>query len=185
MYCVICGKEFQAVSVKNITCSKECGKERNRQRALKLSERKKHVGIVRCFNCGKEFMQTHGNQRICSPECKKEYYAEYGRKKALERSREASAERAKQRTEIKCSECGRVFIPPKKGVVTCSNECSKKRAERLGRERVKAYARKEYTSAAKKLPGKTGKKAKSLTEIEKAAMAKHLSYGQYVARYGL
>lgn len=133
-----------------------------------------------CQNCGKEFVQTHYMQKLCSDECKKEHRKKYNH----ERIQKRKAERAARRTAKKCSECGRVFFPQRISANTCSRECSNKRTKRLNRERLAAYNKEIYKSNAKTTAAPK-KKTKTLKEITAAAAREHLTYGQYVLKYGL
>ena len=133
-----------------------------------------------CQNCGREFMQTHYMQKLCSDECKKEHRKKYNREQVQKRK----AERQARRTARKCSECGRVFFPQRANTNTCSPKCSNARSKRLQRQRQAAYNEETYKSATVKA-GKPKRKIKTLKEITAAAAKEHLTYGQYVLKYGL
>lgn len=122
---------------------------------------------MKCIYCGKEFKETHGSQKYCSDLCRNEYDKERQRK-----FREAHK---KPHEIVKCSECGNEFTAHHKGCKTCSPECANARIKRLKHER----------SAKTKIVKKNIHKPKTLSKIAAAARAEHMTYGQYVAKYGL
>ena len=81
----------------------------------------------------------------------------------------------KQKTIYCCSECGNEFTAHHKGCKTCSPECANARIKRLKHER----------SAKTKIVKKNIHKPKTLSRIAAEARAEHMTYGQYVAKYGV
>lgn len=169
--CIICGKEFEPMKASQKTCSKECRDKKNREYARNSNEQRKHLEVIKCIVCGKEFKQTHGSQKICSDECKKVY--------SKLRQHEFQIRHKKPLEAQKCYECGKEFIPSRNGALTCSQKCSKARTKRLAKEKRKEKTKVNNNKRSYK------KKEKSMNEILISAMAEHMTYGQYVAKYGL
>lgn len=80
--------------------------------------------------------------------------------------------------EKKCEICGKVFIANNVRSLYCSEPCRQK-GKLLKKE-----------NSSKRKTGRTGKRKmekdkRTINEINTAALAEHLSYGQYVAKYHL
>lgn len=83
-----------------------------------------------------------------------------------------------------CKRCGKEFtVTDNSRRVFCCDECRERwHIEQKSRERK---AIKEEKASAKRVKSSRKKKVLSISEICKLAMEEHLSYGQYVERYGL
>lgn len=124
-----------------------------------------------CTICGKEFKQTHGSQTMCSEECRKEYHRQY--QENLSRMKPHTC-----KTSI-CSECGKEFENPGGKRMTCSPECKKARKKKVEKESREQKRQKDrYISYCTK-------RNKELSRIAAKATAEHMTYGQYVAKYGV
>lgn len=78
--CVVCGKEFEAGSNGQMTCSEECRKIR--YSAHKRTHYEKHPLITKiCIVCGKPFETNQPAHKICSDECRAINYKERDRAK--------------------------------------------------------------------------------------------------------
>lgn len=94
-----------------------------------------------------------------------------------------------------CVVCGKQFDSFVNNQKTCSAECRKINEDRIWHER---YERKKMQSAAERveakeernnypIPHKKREKKKKLTIEDVAVLARqeHMTYGQYVAKYGI
>ena len=84
-----------------------------------------------------------------------------------------------------CVNCKKNFVPTNPRQIFCCKECQVKCN---ARERMiyKAAERKQEKERLKQMEPKRSKKPKySVTELAVAARKEGLSYGQYVAKYGL
>ena len=171
MKCVVCGKEFKPIRANQKTCSKECRDKKNREYARNSNEQRKHLEVIKCIVCGKEFKQTHGSQTMCSEECRKEYRRQY----------HENLRRMKPHTcKISiCSECGKEFENPGGKRLTCSPECRKARARK-----VQSESRRQKRQKDRYMSRRT-KRGRPLSKIAAAARDVHMTYGQYVAKYGI
>lgn len=71
-----------------------------------------------------------------------------------------------------CVVCGKKFQPVARTQIYCSKVCAKKRDRELRRERELAQREEK-------------KKSNALIDIAVAARREGMSYGQYVAKYGV
>lgn len=185
--CVVCGGEFLATRCDTKYCSGKCrSAASNKKAAIKN-------GAHLCKKCGnpKEDERVSGKIRLCG------------------RCQEAETE-AKKLMPIKkaCEWCGKAFETIRYQQKYCSAECAKEmykaRAYKTEKVcvcgfcekefktmRVKTYCSNECRYAANgqkkevnKDKGKTKPKV-SLAELNARARAEVLSYGQYMAKYGL
>lgn len=160
--CPRCGKEFEPSSKFQKFCCKDCHYqhtlEQNRSRtAAKLA---KMVKICEC--CGAEFTPKKVNQKYCCPACaNKGYYAKL------------NEERRQMRAEATCVICGKPTNRAKT-IKYCSKECYIEARKRMFRE-----------ARIKKAEKKPKKPVLSISEICRLAAAEHLTYGQYVEKYGV
>ena len=69
-----------------------------------------------------------------------------------------------------CENCGKTFVPTNSRSLYCCPACREESKKLMKAQREKA--------------GKT-KYNLSINEINERALAEHLTYGQYVAKYGL
>lgn len=142
-----------------------------------------------CLCCGREFVRNSGAQKYCST-C-----GELRRKKR----------KYKENELVTCRECGKEFLPTHYISVYCSKECSrewnKKNLRMLRRqardvrcvecgEKITDINRRKYCSDecrfGIKLPkAKKKKKLNDLSVIARKSNEEGLTYGQYVAKYGL
>ena len=87
MNCVICGKEFTSHIRNKITCSPECSRKNNRQKAKLYMRRRKQGDIApsrpprpfqpkpyECKNCGKTFTTSYLGEKFCSDECRFQFF---------------------------------------------------------------------------------------------------------------
>lgn len=111
-----------------------------------------------CRECGKEFKPTHYISVYCSKECSKAWH-----RANINRLRRESR-------EARCIVCGELITDVKRRKY-CSEECKKN-------NRVKFYQPKDNAR-------NTAKHTASLSEISAKANEEGLTYGQYVAKYGL
>ena len=123
----------------------------------------------KCVVCGKEFVPTKSNQLCCSKNC------------SLKRWRSNNPEYCAPPREIKnCIICGKEFMPIRSGHVCCSKKCTNKRNKETQRQNDAMY--REMYKAQKAMPQSLHKERADITI---AARKEGLSYGQYVAKYGL
>ena len=164
--CTVCGTPFRTSRDNAKYCSDICRKTANK----KEKGYKPEIKIKKCIVCGNEFETFLSRQIICdNPECK------------AERHRQSLRE-YRERTEYDtvkkiCAVCGKEFETlNKRSKLTCSDECDK----------VYRYKKRTQKSASDYIyKRKTRKPKTSLAEINRMAREEHLTYGQYVAKYGL
>ena len=78
-----------------------------------------------------------------------------------------------------CKECGKEFLPSRKGMIFCCGKCQRK-----SNKRVQKKKKKKELSETKNAPEKEVKKItsnSSLVEMAAKARKAGMSYGQYVA----
>lgn len=73
--CVICGKEFDGHTTRQLCCSSECSRKYNllvgsRKREQRRAEK---THLVKCGYCGKEFITHCERHRFCSTKCQVSY----------------------------------------------------------------------------------------------------------------
>lgn len=136
---------------------------------------------MKCLRCGKEFEpKTCRNVycSICGIESKKEYLKAY---------REG---RKKEKREVKCAICGKMFESNRPDAKYCGNECyeiGRKAIIREWQQKRNAELKKERELAKdteKKNYVKRKPKISKLSMIQREAEKLNMSYGQYVALYG-
>ena len=113
--------------------------------------------IITCKRCGKEVEKTSKSKQIfCSKECSVKWNQEEGKRKRAE----------EHGIKFKCHICGKPLE---------------------GSQKKYCLACKEYISKATETKPAPKKKRKvmSISEINTLALAEHLSYGEYVMKYGL
>ncbi len=118
----------------------------------------------KCAICGKPF-EAHRNKKYCSKECAV---------RAAEDTRIRQLRERGGRTIgdiITCPTCGKNFLYSSSRKRYCSVECQKKAQKMRTDEAVPVRPRK--------------KRPKTMAEIAKAARKEHLSYGEYVVKYGI
>ena len=85
--CVVCGKEFEIKDKRHsaLTCSLECGKERqrinDRDKKRLLRAQKKVVRKRICPWCKTEFEARNNAMMFCKPECRIEYNLRHNQNK--------------------------------------------------------------------------------------------------------
>ena len=112
--------------------------------------------IITCKRCGKEVEKTAKSKQVfCSDECCVKWNQEEGKRKRAE----------EHGIKFKCHICGKPLgSSQKKYCLAC----------------------KEYISKpTEKLAPKKKRKVMSISEINRLALAEHLSYGEYVMKYGV
>ena len=117
--------------------------------------------MPKCLYCGKEFkIQLRSNEKYCSADCRKLYH------------------RYKDKPPKYCAVCGKEFKG--RSYYYCSDECRQKVIE----QRQKNRNRNEHKKVEVK-PKKRKKLKYTIEQVQKLARAEGLSYGQFVAKYGL
>jgi hypothetical protein len=92
-------------------------------------------------------------------------------------------EHAKRLGMIKpCAVCGKPFAAKRQKDCCCSKECTRINENRRRQEWWKEQSE---INRSTKNPKRRKKKGLTAAEINKRARAEHLTYGQYVAKYGL
>lgn len=124
-----------------------------------------------CEMCGKEFEAKIKSAKYCSKNC--------GQKKWRMLNTDISK---KTKEAAKCIVCGNEFKKLRKDHVCCSKKCSQKKYKESTKIRVAEWREKQK---AKKKEPKPVSLHKARADIAIAARAEGLSYGQYVAKYGL
>lgn len=160
--------------------------------------------VRKCIECGNFFTTPSARLKICSEECQRSRNAKMVSKCIKER---AKSEPKKPKTKI-CKICKKEFTTSHGGRVYCSEECRKKghyeacKPKPLGRRVFKcefcgnnfeADAKRKFCTKecrenaerARKRKNKPKKPKLSLNKIAKLSREEGLSYGQYVAKYGL
>ena len=136
---------------------------------------------MKCLRCGEEFEPTNNKNTYCTI-CKVER-----KKEQLKAYREA---RKRQKKEIKCAVCGKMFLSNRFDAKYCCKECyetgrkaiirewQKKRNAELKKERdqMKEAENKNYI--------KRDPDISKLSMIQREAEKLNMTYGQYVALYG-
>jgi predicted nucleic acid-binding Zn ribbon protein len=143
-----------------------------------------------CLHCGREFVKTGNSQKYCS-DCGSGYHRKY-----------------EELESATCKECGKEFSPSCPTMIYCSKECARNwhnRARAMKRKENKRYCvvcgalltdykhRRYCSEECKKKanrikvfrPKRKAKKMASLIDISAKANEEGLTYGQYVAKYGL
>lgn len=136
---------------------------------------------MKCIRCGEEFEQTTCRNvycSICGIESKKEYLKAY---------REG---RKKEKREVKCAICGKMFESNRHDAKYCGNECyeiGRKAITREWQKKRNAEIKRDHElakAAEKKSNGKSKSKVSQLSMIQREAEKLNMTYGQYVALYG-
>ncbi len=155
--CEQCGKVFVAKSKLRKYCSQKCIAKASYGKNKKPPEEKV------CAVCGEKFEAVRKNKMYCS------YYCVQLAHKI--KTGKVVAPLSKRRKHINtCENCGKLFEAYSDNKAYCSEECVKE-----GMEKKKAA----------RLVRKTKKPKVSAAEIARKAREEHLTYGQYVAKYGL
>lgn len=121
--------------------------------------------LIKCPVCGREFLLDRPNRRYCSKECASKSY-----------------KYVKRGAQVKiCEFCGKEYTAKNANRKYCSGECNRK---------VCAIRRKEGIRSCRVKEEKAEKGAHTkinleVDRIEVLAERENLSYGQYVAKYGL
>lgn len=163
--CPYCGKEFISDNKQKIYCSKSCQIYINleKQQKKRAEEKPKVNSIHKCELCGKEFIAKTVNSKYCGEECLIKVTNQRKREKNL-----------KRKANMLCMECGKP-IGEYRSSVYCSKKCQYEASKRRLRE-----------SKPKKPKPKRQRKPKlSISEICRLAASEHLTYGQYVEKYGV
>ena len=157
--CKHCGKEFikkkNGAKVKYCSdkCYKDYRREYNKIKMREASPPKSDVIIV-CEWCGKSHTvpsRTAHQARFCSDDCRYtfrsretlghlpiEEHNAMRRKQKLIRQKRLEIERLNRMVTRECNWCGNVFETTDTRQVTCSNQCSRKRTNRIKWERRQA-----------------------------------------------
>lgn len=159
--CDFCGKEYTPIRGNQRYCTNECRIEADRQAK---KEANKITATKKCEICEKEFLPTKSRQKYCSPDCVKEAH------KANQR---VFAERHK--VQKKCRICGAILTG--RQISCCSKECLKESERRRRAE--------QKQNEVIPMPKPRRKPKLSISEICRLALEEHLTYGQYVQKYGV
>lgn len=85
-----------------------------------------------------------------------------------------------------CTICGEFFTPQRYNQICCGYVCRHKRARMVQREYQKNYKSEIHEQTPvedhKRIPAT---KKLTITQIASLALAEHLTYGQYVAKYNI
>ena len=167
MKCIHCGKEFDANGNRKY-CSLVCQKDAHRikEKEKRSKEFKKWSANVHCVYCGKKFEPVSRKQKYCSNECMTKLYKDI---------RDKMAE-ARGIIIHNCEICGKEYKPFSARQKYCSTDCSREAYKRASR---KVRHIKIIEPKKKKPP------TLSISDICRLAREEHMSYGKYVAKYGL
>ena len=127
--------------------------------------------LKKCECCGKEFIAKTANGKYCSKECRKSVTYQNGKDVRLER-----------KAGMTCAVCGKP-LTSYRSYIYCSRECSAKAAKNSSNQIYKQNS--EINRQMAKQKNIVKKPKLSISEICKLAFAEHLSYGQYVEKYGV
>ncbi len=128
-----------------------------------------------CTVCGKEFVPTSSVQKMCSEACR----AEQGRRQARRYNREHGKLKV-------CPGCGEKFHSTSTGRKYCCDACKREALlRRATQERQGARPVFRDRRPPDPPPRSKDKADWTLADICAAAREAGLTYGQYVARYGL
>ena len=162
--------------------------------------------VKKCVVCGKVFTTNRTRQITCSDKCslirRSEREAQYRLKTTPE-----NKEPKKKNREETCGQCGKVFVTTNHNQKYCSVECRDKAYKEkpykpLGTrvfecefcgELFEADAKRRFCTPECRRKAEQGKKKirkpkkpkLSLIDVAKLCREEGLSYGQYVAKYGL
>ena len=126
-----------------------------------------------CPVCGAEFVPKSNHQVYCGMLCREE----------AARRRKAAKAAKKEYGKGTCPVCGEEFVKETGNQAYCSARC-----RQLLQNRQKAEARaaeRRERQAAKKAPRRKKPGGQSAASIVREARKEGLSYGQYVAKYGV
>ncbi len=131
----------------------------------------------KCAICGTPF-EAYRNRKYCSKECAVRAAEETRIRQLRERGGRTLGD------IIICPTCGKNFLYSSSRKRYCSVECQKKAQKTRIDEAIPVQAAsRKITQGDTVRPKK--KRAKTMSEIAKAAREEHLSYGEYVVKYGL
>jgi predicted nucleic acid-binding Zn ribbon protein len=153
--CIVCGKEFIKVGNKK-TCSPECSKKRKTMITAISHGYSYKYKKFRCAICGKEYLAIRKNSKTCSTVCGA-LYQKSNRKKLYECTQEEIDNALKNREKSNIA----------------ARNCKRRSRGEIDLDENEKYNRHEKAST------------KVLVDINQKAREAGMSYGQYVARYGL
>ena len=146
--------------------------------------------MKQCKYCGKEFLPDSKQQVYCTKECRIKMNME---KEKLKRKKEF--EKWRSSNIHKCEHCGSEFNPRTRRQLYCSEKCKtevmrqqqKENRQLRKKERCCVVCGKSIIGSRKfkYCSWEPTKPKLSISEICKLALAEHLSYGKYVAKYKL
>ena len=148
--------------------------------------------VGKCVICGKEFVKK-GNMKTCSTECSKELSAI---------STAKSHGYNYKPFKYHCVVCGKEYFSKRKTSKTCSTECSKVyqhsnsketcscispdgSVRYVSKEKIARRSSWEIEDEHEKYIQHEKKSTKVIVDINQKARELGMSYGQYVARYGV
>lgn len=167
--CAYCGKDFIPTHGRQKYCCKECYDEAHKE-SFRSARAKEIVGkTMKCEVCGKEFVASTVQSKYCSKECSNKVFYQKARAKRLAR-----------KSKMTCEMCGKP-LTDYRSYLYCSKECTQK----AKRQMLKENSEINRQMAKPKRSAKSKKPVLSISEICKLAMAEHLTYGQYVEKYGV
>lgn len=162
--CPYCGKEFESSHRTKKFCSADCCNKHYKELGRSKRAAEKVGSTIECEWCGKEFIATSVRSKYCSKECREKAMHQQAKEERLERKKKKS-----------CTICGKPL-----GEYHSNLYCSKKCAYEATKRRLRENA--EIKSIKPKEP----KKPKlTISEVCRRAFAEHLSYGEYVKKYGV
>lgn len=160
--CIECSKQFGGRKKKY--CSEECASEakrRKRREQWKKQHKPKQDVTIKCEWCGKEHTvpaRTAHQAKFCSDECRYTFRSRkvlgykpleerlaIRREQKIKRQKKLEKERLERMIEKECVWCGGMFKTTNAMRLTCSTECSRKRANRIKWERKESRLSKKNT----------------------------------------
>lgn len=155
--CPECGKVFivGSTKIRTVTCSEECRLKRRREQTYESKGKVVKEYTKKCATCGKEYKTKRANSKTCCTECSAIYMYVSSHKDCKIEGEELKKVAMKRHNENR----------------EAQQKC---RAIRQGYHYVKAKPKRrkrKYTD--------------EIDDIQMRAQAEGLSYGKYVAKYGL
>lgn len=162
--CEYCGAEFESKHCLQRFCCPEHQKIWAKERSRSKRAAEKVGTTIECEWCGKEFVATSVRSKYCSKECREKAMHQQAKEERLERKKKKS-----------CTICGKPLGEYHSNLY-CSKECAYEATKRRLRENAEI----------KSIKPKEPKKPKlTISEVCRRAFAEHLSYGEYVKKYGV
>lgn len=171
--CEWCGKKFIPKRAGQKYCCRSC-REKSRRAELgasvKKNQRREPIEIT-CKYCGEKVVTYDINRTFCSKDCSYKFFFEKAQREKLER-----------KAGMTCAVCGKP-LTSYRSYIYCSRECSVKASKNSSNQIYKQNS--EINRQMAKQRTSVKKPKLSISEICKLALAEHLSYGEYVEKYGV